>query len=125
MDEEKRIYPRTKIKWLVSAITAKGMLQGETKNISLNGAFICSDKTLCPNDLLLLTLNGPSGSMQVVAQVVWSNCCAGDAQKNPSGIGVKFMWSLPKTESECMMWSQAETTSSCHICYPSKPSIFF
>ena len=107
MDDEKRIYPRTEIKWPVSVITAKGMIQGETKNISLNGAFICSEKTLCPNDLLLLTVSGPFGSMQVVAQVVWSNRCVCDEQKSPSGTGVKFMWSLPKTESECMMWSKA------------------
>jgi Tfp pilus assembly protein PilZ len=83
------------------------MMQGETKNLSLNGAFICCEKTLCPNDVLLLTVNGPSGSMQVVAQVVWSNRCACDEQKSPNGIGVKFMWSLPKTELECMMWSKA------------------
>ena len=107
MDDEKRIYPRTEIKWPVSAITAKGMMQGETKNLSLNGAFICCEKTLCPNDVLLLTVNGPSGSMQVVAQVVWSNRCASDEQQSPSGAGVKFMWSLPKTESGFMMWSKA------------------
>jgi Tfp pilus assembly protein PilZ len=98
MDDEKRIYPRTEIKWPVSAVTAKGEIQGETKNIGLNGAFICSDKTLCPDDLMLLTVKGPSGSVQVVAQVVWSNPCACDKQESPSGIGVKFMWSLPKTE---------------------------
>jgi hypothetical protein len=82
MDDEKRIYPRTEIKWPVSVITAKGMIQGETKNISLNGAFICSEKTLCPNDLLLLTVSGPFGSMQVVAQVVWSNRCAEKSKRN-------------------------------------------
>jgi hypothetical protein len=107
MDNEKRIYPRTEIKWPVAAITAKGMIDGETKNISLNGAFICCEKTLCPDEIMLLTVNGPSGSMQVVAQVVWSNRCACDEQKSMSGIGVKFMWSLPKIESECMMWSKA------------------
>jgi len=107
MDDEKRIYPRTEIKWSVSAITTKGMIHGETRNISLNGAFICCEKTLCPDDVLLLTVNGPSGSMQVVAQVIWSNRCVCDEPKSPSGIGVRFMWSLPKKESECMMWSKA------------------
>lgn len=107
MEGEKRIYARTEIKWPISAITAEGMIQGETKNISLNGAFICCEKALCPDEVVLLTVKGPSGSMQVIAQVVWSNLCACDEQKGPSGIGVKFMWSLPKTESECIMWSQA------------------
>ena len=107
MDDEERMYPRTDIKWPVSAITAKGMIHGETKNISLNGAFIFCEKTFCPDEVLLLTVKGPSGSMQVVAQVVWSNRCACDDKKKPSGIGIKFMWSLPKTESGCMMWRKA------------------
>ena len=101
------MYPRGELTWPVSAISAAGKILGETRNISLNGAFICVEKALCPNETLLLTLEGPSGSMQVVAQVVWSNICACDGEKSPSGIGVKFMWSLPKTESECLLWSKA------------------
>ena len=107
MEDEKRIYTRTEMKWPVSAITADGIIHGETSNISLNGAFICCEKALCPDEILLLTVKGPSGSMQVVAQVVWSNRCACDEDKGPSGFGVKFMWSLPKAELECMMWSKA------------------
>ena len=105
--EEKRMYPRTELKWPVSVISAAGTILGETRNISLNGAFICVEKALCPNETLLLTLKGPSGSMQVVAQVVWSNICACDGATSPSGIGVKFMWSLPKTELECLLWRKA------------------
>ncbi len=107
MVDEKRIYPRAQLEWPVSAVTPDGMIQGQTKNISLHGAFICWEKTLCPNDVLLLTVKAPSGSMQVIAQVVWSNLCACDEQQRPSGIGVKFMWSLPKTGSECLMGSKA------------------
>jgi hypothetical protein len=103
MHNEKRIYARTEIDWPVSAVTADGMIHGKTRNISLNGAFICCEFALCPDEVLLLTVEGPSSSMQVVAQVVWSNRCPCDEQKSPSGIGVKFMWSLPKTESEWMM----------------------
>ena len=105
--EEKRICPRAEFTWPVSAIIANGTIHGETKNISLNGALICCETALCPNEILLLTLKGPTGSMQVIAQVVWSNLCACDGLRSPKGIGVKFMWSLPKTESECLLWSKA------------------
>jgi len=108
MDNEKRIYPRTQVKWSVSGITDSGMMQGETQNISLNGAFICCQKVLRPNEVLLLTVNGPSGPMQVVARVVWSNLSACPGIASSSGIGVKFMWSLPRTESEGFIWTEAD-----------------
>ena len=98
MDNDKRIYPRTEVKWSVSGITNNGMMQGETQNISLNGAFICCEKVFPPDEIMLLTVNGPSGPMQVIARVVWSNLRACHAKASPSGIGVKFMWSLPRPE---------------------------
>jgi Tfp pilus assembly protein PilZ len=82
-------------------------MHGETQNISLNGAFICCEKVLPPNETLLLTVNGPSGPMQVIARVVWSNLRPCDAKASTTGIGVKFMWSLPRPESELVMWTGA------------------
>ena len=107
MTEEKRTYPRAELRWLVSVITSQGTIRGEIKNISLNGAHICGDKALCPNEIILLTVKGPSGSMQFIAQVVWSNLCSCDDVKRSSGIGVKFIWSHPNTKPECMIWRKA------------------
>ena len=106
MVNEKRIYPRTEVRWSVSGITNEGMMQGETRNISLNGAFICSEKVLSPNEMLLLTVNGPSGPMQIIARVVWANPYACDVKASTGGIGVKFIWSLPRAESESFMWTE-------------------
>ena len=105
MENEKRLYPRTQVKWSVSGITNSGKLQGETKNISLNGAFICCENLLRPNEILLLTVDGPSGTMQVVARVVWSNPGTRRAGARTGGIGVKFMWSVPRTQPECFLWT--------------------
>jgi Tfp pilus assembly protein PilZ len=90
--EEKRIYPRTKLEWPVSCLSSGGTMKGVTANITMQGAFICCDKPLSPDETLLLTIGGPSGSMQVIAQVVWSN--TGDVNHNakPRGMGVKFIW---------------------------------
>lgn len=95
--EEKRIYPRAEIRWPVSAITANGTIRGGTKDISMRGAFISCSKPLYPNERFLLTISGPSCSMQVVAQVVWSISHARDDEKSLNGMGVSFIWSMPTT----------------------------
>ena len=108
MENEKRLYPRAQVKWSVSGITNSGKMQGETKNISLNGAFICCENFLRPDEILLLTVDGPSGPLQVVARVVWSNPGAHHAGASTSGVGVKFMWSVPRTQPECSVWPEAD-----------------
>ena len=100
-EKEKRIYPRTELRWPVSAITNGGTIQGETKNISMRGAFICCPHPLRPDERLLLTVSGPSGFIQVIAQVVWSNIPARTDDDTPNGMGVSFIWSLPKTQALC------------------------
>jgi len=89
---ERRIHPRAELQWPVSAITAEGTVNGETKNISMQGAFICCQKALCPDERLLLNISGPSGSMQVSAKVIWSNICNCEGETRPSGMGVMFTW---------------------------------
>ena len=102
---EKRIYPRTDIRWPISALTANGTIRGETKNLSIQGAFICCPEPLCPNERFLLTIKGPSGSMQVKAQVIWSNICACDDEERPSGMGVRLIWSIVEPQAQCIMQS--------------------
>ena len=94
--KERRIYRRAEVRWAVSAITSDGTIRGETKNLSTHGAFICFSKPLCPNERFLMTVEGPSSPMQVVAQVVWSNVCACDGEKRPNGMGVRFIWNWPE-----------------------------
>ena len=94
--EEKRIYPRTEVTWAISATTSARTIQGETKNLSTHGAFICCSRPLFPREKFLLTVNGPSSSMKVIAQVVWSIMCACDGEKSPNGMGVKFIWHWPE-----------------------------
>ncbi|UCG13658.1 MAG: PilZ domain-containing protein [Deltaproteobacteria bacterium] len=103
--KERRIHSRAELRWPVSVVTAEGAIQGETRNISMQGAFICCQKPLCPNERFLLTVNGPSGSLQVLSKVVWSNICACDDETGPSGMGVSFVWSSHKQQGGCMVAS--------------------
>jgi hypothetical protein len=106
--EEKRIYPRAEVNWPISATTSGGTVQGETKNLSTHGAFIYCSKPLSPNERFLLTVDGPSSSMQVIAQVVWSNSCACTGEKSANGMGVKFIWHWPEI---LMGWMERSKTS--------------
>ena len=94
---DRRIYPRAEVQWPVSAMTAEGAVQGETKNLSMLGAFISCSKPVSSNEVLALTINIPDTdhSLTVRAQVVWSNRGAGEDEANPHGIGVKFIWHWP------------------------------
>lgn len=94
--EEKRIFPRTKVKWPISATTDGETIQGETKNLSTHGAFICCSKPLFPNERFLLTVNGPSSSMQVIAEVIWSETSGRQGKSCTNGMGVKFIWHWPE-----------------------------
>lgn len=94
---ERRIYPRAEVQWPVSAITAAGIVQGETKNLSMLGAFISCSKPLDSNEIVALTINIPDTehSLTVRAQVVWSSGCACEDGSGSNGMGVKFIWHWP------------------------------
>ena len=90
--EEKRRNRRVQVRWPVSALTADGSIHGETKNISSEGAFISCNKPLCLKEACLLSLRTPSKTIQVHAQVVWSNTGSYDDERGPDGVGVRFIW---------------------------------
>lgn len=91
---DRRTYPRAEVRWPVSAVTTEGTIQGETKNLSMLGAFICCPEALRLNEIVALTINIPDTeqSLTVRAQVVWSNGCHGEGGANSQGVGVRFIW---------------------------------
>lgn len=91
---DRRTYPRAEVRWPVSAVTTEGTIHGETKNLSMLGAFICCPEPLRLNEIVALTINIPDTeqSLTVRAQVVWSNGCACKDQTSPNGMGVRFIW---------------------------------
>jgi len=92
--EERRTYPRAEVHWPVSAMTADTTFKGETKNLSMLGAFICCAKPLRLNEIVALTINIPNTehSLTVRAQVVWTNDCSTQSEASPYGMGVRFIW---------------------------------
>lgn len=90
---ERRLQPRVEVRWPVTMLTSEGAIQGETKDISMQGAFIYCDKPLPLSERVVLSVKAPAASMQVMAQVVWSSNSSSDNKDELFGIGVRFIWS--------------------------------
>jgi hypothetical protein len=90
---ERRLQPRVEVKWPVTMLTSEGAIKGETKDISMQGAFIYCDKPLTLSERFVLSVKAPAASMQVMAQVVWASNSSSDRKNEPAGMGVRFIWS--------------------------------
>ena len=93
MAKDKRLYPRSKVRWPVTMITPEGTMEGETGDVSTLGAFIRCQKPLNPTATIFLSVKLPVGSpLEVSAQVVWSNIVDPTDENTPGGMGVRFIW---------------------------------
>lgn len=81
--QERRRHPRKNVRWFVT-IEASGVSRtGETKDVSISGAFIYCDRPLEPNQIFKMVISAPEMRTSITgeARVVWSA---------PSGMGVRF-----------------------------------
>ena len=91
---KQHISPRAKranLRWYVKAVTPKGTLEGVTKDISTRGAYVCCARPLRLNEVFHMSINSPEKSLNVKAEVVWSNIHGPDDEINPRGMGVRFL----------------------------------
>ena len=90
---ERRLRPKVEVSWPVTMLTSEGSMQGETRDISMQGAFIYCDRPLALSERFVLSVKAPAASMQVMAQVVWASNSSLDKKSKPAGMGVRFIWS--------------------------------
>ena len=89
---EKRQHPRMPITLPARMVTARGVMEGETENMSLHGAFIRCQKPLEPGERLIVVVKLPSNpSFQSNAEVVWSRVPRPSDKGTSRGMGVKFI----------------------------------
>ena len=91
--KERRLQPRVEVRWPVTLLTSEGAISGETRDISMQGAFIYCEKSVPLSERLVLSVKAPAASMQVMAQVVWASNSSSDRKNEPAGMGVRFIWS--------------------------------
>jgi len=76
------ICPRPKLKWPVSAQVGGGIMHGET---------IHCRNPLNLNEVFDMVVDVPEKSLNVRAEVVWSNIHGPDDKITPRGMGVRFV----------------------------------
>ena len=93
MSQERRIYPRAKMKWPVIVKTDEGSMDGVTSDVTPNGVFIHCQKPLRLNMVFEMAISIPNSehSITAKAEVVWSNRWGPDDEITPRGMGVKFV----------------------------------
>ena len=93
MSQERRVYPRAKIKWPVKVKTDKGTMDGVTSDVTPNGLFIHCNKPLKLNVVFEMAINIPNSehSITAKAEVFWSNRWGPDDEISPRGMGVRFV----------------------------------
>ena len=93
MSQERRDYPRAKIKWPVKVETDKGTMDGVTSDVTPNGVFIHCQKPLRLNVVFEMAIDIPNSehSITAKAEVVWSNRWGPDDEISPRGMGVRFV----------------------------------
>ena len=98
MSQERRIYPRAKMKWPVIVKTDEGSMDGVTSDVTPNGVFIHCQKPLRLNMVFEMAISIPNSehSITAKAEVVWSNRWGPDDEISPRRMGVRFV----KTSSE-------------------------
>ena len=88
---KKHISPKANLRWQVNAVTPKGPVDGVTKSISTREAYVCCARPLRLNEVFHMSINSPEKSLNVKAEVVWSNIHGPDDEISPRGMGVRFL----------------------------------
>ncbi len=70
---ERRKHPRVAVTWPVTIIAEDGPVEGETKNITVEGVFIHCTQRLLPGNTYRMVIKPPHGPIEVEGELVWSN----------------------------------------------------
>ena len=92
MSDDRRAYPRAKLKWPVKIKTEDGVMEGVTLDITPDGCFISCRNPLKLNVVFDMAIQVPKSKaiLKASAEVVWSNIYGPDDEISPRGMGVRF-----------------------------------
>ena len=98
MGIENRLYSRVKFKWPATIFTENRLLDGITRNISVNGTFIYYHQPhyhglpLRLDTLVALVIRIPDRlPLLIKAEVVWSDFLSSDEDNTLLGVGLHFV----------------------------------
>jgi hypothetical protein len=89
---EKRKHPRIKARWPISVLIDHGTIEGETRNITVDGMFICCDKPLPLNKIFRMSIIPTNHeAVEVTGKVLWSDFYGIDNENTTLGMGICFV----------------------------------
>jgi hypothetical protein len=91
-EKENRAHQRATLRWPVSVELSDPVIEGVTKDISAAGAYVCCARPLALNQVFEMNIKAPDKSLNVKAEVVWTNVSEFDDKVNPQGMGVRFLY---------------------------------
>jgi hypothetical protein len=91
MKNEKRKYPRVKVKCPVVLMTSQGSLYGEVRNLSRGGALIRTSKFTKPLSSFPAVVSYRKKSFTAMAELVWSGNFF-EEKLISHGMGVRFTY---------------------------------
>jgi hypothetical protein len=88
---EKRKLPRIEVRWPVTLTTENGVVEGEARNITIEGVFIHCRERLNVNETYRLLIKPGGEEIEVMAKLIWSNLESAADRDILPGMGFCFM----------------------------------
>ncbi|MEE8316211.1 MAG: PilZ domain-containing protein [Syntrophobacteria bacterium] len=96
MGIERRLHPRILVKWPAVVETPQGSLEGETKDVSVDGVFIfCSKEPEIGENFPIFLKPSEQRTISVVGEKIWSGSFTID-NRTVFGMGVQFIHISPE-----------------------------
>ena len=89
---ERRKHPRIEVNWPIQVFVDGDTIEGEIKNITLKGLFICCKEALHLRENFSIAISPPDGNtINVVGKAIWSDFYAMDEENAPVCVGMSFV----------------------------------
>ena len=88
---ERRGLPRIAASWPVTIITENGPVEGEARNITLEGVFIHCMERLNVNETYRLMIKPPGEEIKVMGKLLWSNLEGATGRDSLQAMGFCFV----------------------------------
>jgi hypothetical protein len=96
MGIERRLHPRILVKWPAVVETPQGSVEGETKDISVDGVFIfCAKEPEIGENFPILLMPSEQRTISIVGAKIWSGSFTVD-NRTVFGMGVQFIQISPE-----------------------------
>ena len=90
--DERRNQPRTEVDWPIEVYLDNRTIEGEVKNITINGIFVCCEEPLALDEEYHFSIFPPNyEAINVVGKALWSDSYASHEKDVPVCIGIVFV----------------------------------